>query len=154
MNIIKKVAPTVKKIAPKLVNILSSIDLLENTTAIAKPFVEDVRNKNIEKSKRIHALQAEKDGKVIISMEKAGILVIEKTEEEAFKHFIYKLINLKEKRILSDNKKIRREQLILIEKINSILSDGGNIEDYIYRILVKVSDEDKRKKFSRFKGKK
>jgi hypothetical protein len=142
----KKVTPVVKKAIPGISTAINSIDVLENTSKIAKPFVDDARIKGIEKSKRIEAQQTLDGDKIIISIEKAGIIAISENEELAFQLFVSKLEKLKEKRVLNSDKKIRKEQKKLIDKVSMILEDQGDIRNYIYRIEFTHEQIEKKKK--------
>lgn len=135
-DVTKKASPSLKKVLPLLSTALNSLDLLEHTSKLAKPFIEDARIKGIEKSKIIYAQQKEEGDRVIIAIEKAGLIAISGDEEGAFELLMSKLLRLKEKRILNSDKKIQKEQKKLIDKMNWIVEDQGEIRNYIYRTEV------------------
>lgn len=130
----KKIGPAAKKITPVLSNVLSLLDIADHTTQIIKPFVDDMREKTLEQSKIIYAYQSVDQDKVIISIEQAGIISTGINEELTLKSFVVALTTLQDKKVLSHQKTIRKNQEALINQINRILSDGGKVEDYIYRI--------------------
>lgn len=133
LDVTKKATPAMKKVVPVLSTAINSIDMLENTSKIAKPFVDDARTKGIEKSKIIEAYQTTDGDKIIIAIEEAGIIAISECEDSAFELFVSKLEKLREKRVLNSDRKIKKEQKKLIDKISMIVDDEGDLRNYIYR---------------------
>ncbi|MDF1618786.1 hypothetical protein, partial [Petrocella sp. FN5] len=133
LDLSKKATPAIKKVIPAISTAINSIDVLENTSKIAKPFVDDARIKGIEKSKIIEAHQTFDGDNTIIAIERAGIKAISENEDSAFELFVSKLERLREKRVLSSDKKIRKEQKKIIDKVSMIIGDQGDIRNYIYR---------------------
>ena len=130
----KSILPVIKKMGPAISKITNSVDLLENTSDLAKPFLEDARSKSIEKSKRIFAFQTVVEDQVKIAIPKAGLSISEANEALALEHFVKRLEKLRDSKILNSDKKIQKAQKILIDKLNQIRNDEGEIKDYIYRI--------------------
>ncbi|MCF8020824.1 MAG: hypothetical protein K9L62_15710 [Vallitaleaceae bacterium] len=133
LDLSKKATPAIKKVMPAISTAINSIDVLENTSKIAKPFVDDARIKGIEKSKIIEAHQTFDGDNTIIAIERAGIIAISESEDSAFELFVSKLERLREKRVLSSDKKVRKEQKKIIDKVSMIIGDQGDIRNYIYR---------------------
>lgn len=140
LNVTKSILPTAKSIVPSTSAPGKILSVAEITTVLAKPYVDNAIDKNIEKSKRIDATQKVVKGNVLISLDKVGIEVSASDEERAFKLFVESLESLRSKKVLSSNKKLRKEQVLLIDKLNSIINNEGVISEYIYR--VQVSDVD------------
>lgn len=142
VNVIKKVPIASKKMIPlagKLAgNVLKSLDLLEHTSKIAKPFVDDFRTKSIENSKKIFATQVVIDDEYVIEIKSADLKGTGQTQEEALNAFMRALIHLWESQVLSPDKKIRKEQLKLISKMSAIADKSDNLcidlKRYIFRI--------------------
>ena len=133
-----------KKVIPVLGNFLSTLDLVDNIFRFAKPFFDDARDKNIEESKKIYAYQVNTLDKVIIYKSKVGIEISGDNEEDAFRSFAQEIKELKEKRKVSSNKKIRKEQLKLIRKIDNIEKDNEDFQKYLYRIVIDNDDYKKK----------
>ncbi len=131
---LKVVKPLAKKVPSAALGVIRYLGILEDTSQLVKPIVSDVMGRNIEKFKRIDADQFRRNGRVIIMIEKADIVASAKTEAVAFELFVRQLLHLRRKKIVSNDKKVRRAQLALIEKIRRIEADGGNLAEYVYRI--------------------
>lgn len=131
---LKVVKPLAKKVPSAALGVIRYLGILEDTSQLVKPIVSDVMGRNIEKFKRIDADQFRRNGRVIIMIEKADIVASAKTEAVAFELFVRQLLHLRRKKIVSNDKKVRRAQLVLIEKIRRIEADGGNLAEYVYRI--------------------
>lgn len=142
INVIQKVPIASKKIIPLAGkwagNLLKSLDLLEHTSKVAKPFVDDFRNKSVEKSKKIFATQVVVNDEYVIEIKSAHIKGKGQSQEEAFSAFMRALIHLRESQVLSPDKKIQKEQLKLITKLNAIAENSDNLcidlRRYIFRI--------------------
>lgn len=137
---LSKLAPAAKKIIPTIGNFLSALDLVDNIVRLAKPFFDDVRDKSIEDSKKIYAYQINTDESVTVYKKKVDIEITADTEAEAFKKFIMELENLKDRRMLSSNKKIQREQIKLIKKLDDIEKSEEDFKKYLFRIIVDTDD--------------
>lgn len=144
---LSKLGPMTKKVIPTIGNFLSAIDLVDNIVRLAKPFFDDVRDKSIEDSKKIYAYQINTFDCVTVYMKNTNIEVSAETEEEAFRVFISKLSDLEKNRILSSNRKIQKEEIKLIKKIDDIRKSGEDFRKYLFRIIVE-SEDLKKTKFS------
>ncbi len=136
IKISKNAIPVAKKAMPAISTVVNSMNLLENASTIVKPIAEDIREKNSERAKRIDAIQMKKDDQIVIKIEKANVFACAVDEASAFNLFLKKLNDLREKKIISNDIKIQREQIVLIEKLKRIVDSGGAIKDYIYRIEI------------------
>lgn len=136
MQVLKKVISKTKKIdkvIPGIGQLMTSLDILENTSKIIAPIVESARNKNIQTSKRIFAVQEKKLGKVKIGISEVDIWGTGISEEVALDNFIEKLMELEKNKILGNSKKISSKRIKLIEKIKNINEKNDNLRDYIFR---------------------
>lgn len=143
IKISKRAIPVAKKAMPVIASVVSSMNLLENASTIVKPIAENIREKNSERAKRIDAVQMKKDGQIVVKIEKANIFACAVDEVSAFNLFLIKLNDLREKKIISSDVKIQKEQIALIEKLNRIAESGGALERYIYRIEIEEEIEEK-----------
>ncbi|MBS7525906.1 hypothetical protein KHM83_04345 [Fusibacter paucivorans] len=125
-----------KRFAPAVGHLLSTLDVVETTGKIVKPIVDDGYSKQRERLKRIFVKQEKQFESYVICHEKTGIKESGSTEAEALMHFVERLEVLRKNRVLSASGKRRRAELRLIEKLNSIVSDGETIEQHLYRIEV------------------
>lgn len=142
---LSKVSPAVKKVIPTVGNFLGALDLVDNIVRLAKPFFDDARSKNIEESKKIYAYQINTDEGVTLYKKKVNIEITANNEEEAFRIFIKQLNDLKNNRMLSSNKKIQKEQMKLIKKIDDIAKSDEDFKKYLFRIIVETDDFKKAK---------
>lgn len=133
-----------KKLFKKLGGIFDALDILEHTSRLAQPFVQDARAKSIENAKRIYAHQYVEDGLCTIIIEKAEIIARGASFEEAFEKFIERLKDLRENKVVSSNKKTRAIQKKLIDKIDRILSEGDDLKPYIFRIHIEENHQSRR----------
>lgn len=134
INSSKKTLPVLRKVGPHISTAAKVVAGIDNVASLAKPFTEDMRLKSTERFKRIEALQRENGTSVTILIEKAKLEVTAENEQDAFDLLILKLNALKESKILSSEKNVKREQMLLIDKLKQIEADDGLISDYVYRI--------------------
>jgi hypothetical protein len=137
---LSKISPAIKKVIPSVGNFLGALDLVDNIVRLAKPFVDDVRDKSIEESKKIYAYQINTDEGVRVYKKKVDIEITADTEEEAFRIFVKELNNLRNNRMLSSNKKIQKEQMKLIRKIDDIVKSDEDFKKYLFRIIIETDD--------------
>lgn len=123
-----------KKIPGGLNTVLTGLDIIENTTKLAKPYIDDAVEAKKELNKRIYVSRIEAHNQIQLFVKDTGVLVHARTDALAIDKLCEVLQDFQTHKIISQDKKMQKAQLTLLAQLEAIESGDGNLTDYIIRV--------------------
>ncbi len=123
-----------KKIPGGLNTVLTGLDIIENTTKLAKPYIDDAVEAKKELNKRIYVSRIKKHHLVQLFIKDTGVLVHAETDAHAIEKLFEELRDFQKHKIISQDRKMQKAQLSLLAQLEAIENGEGSLSDYIIRI--------------------